>query len=82
MRCEVVEVAADPGPEAHLVDGAVEGHGRGCLAFDAAGALADESGGGSGEGGKAGREGVRENVYVRGDAPMAEVPDDLGAGGE
>ena len=79
---EVFDIAADPGPERDLVDGAIEG-----WVGEAGGlaAIPDEGGGGGGEGGEAGdelrREWVEIAVGIGGGAPMAEVPENLRAGG-
>ena len=71
---EGLHVAADPGPEGHFIDGAIEGDFFRIFSED-------EAGGGGGEGGEGGDEVGGEDVEVVGDAPVAEVPDDLGAGG-
>ena len=76
---EVLNVAADPGPERDLVDGAIE---SGTGDAGGAAAIANESGGGLGEGGEAIDEGGGEGIEAVWDAPVTEVPENFCAGGE
>lgn len=73
IRVERADIASDPGPEGDFVDRAEEGD-SGCV-------FGDERCGCVGKGGEALDELWGEEVEVRRDAPVAEVPDDLRAGG-
>lgn len=72
---EVLHIATDPGPEGDLVDRAEEGRRS---ETGGAAAIANEDGGGVGEGGEALDKGGGEGIEAFGNAPVAEVPDDLG----